>query len=256
VTTLSFPGRFLPNWGNESLEALRRIKVYHGALHGHRKLYNGTIVEEALPASFTEEADSLGGIPFGKMVALEAVAIRNVYEECKGSFSSLLLLPSLKLLQMRFAVVIDAGGEIDRIAKDLAGTRMAQVETLVLDWWCPEDFQKRLRKLLKLFPNLKSLRLKAYIYSDAHGMQLGRLVRTKLWRLSELVVEPAAGNDSKDFGARGRAMLRGLGSGCWALAPVARGCGKLTLRFVARGRDRAEYSCYFFDDKFFTRGIF
>ncbi len=60
--------------------------------------------------------------------------------------------------------------------------------------------------------------------------------------------------ESLDFGSIGHKILRGLGNE-WALAPVAPGCGKNSLRFVADGRDRAEFSSYFFQNTFFKAPV-
>jgi hypothetical protein len=102
---------------------------------------------------------------------------------------------------------------------------------------------------------LKSLRIRSSVHSHEIGAGLGRLVSMKLQHLSELVLEHDETVCSMAFGARGQVVLHGLGTG-WTLAPVTRVCGKTTLRFVAHGLDRAEYSCYVFEDKFFTHDVY
>lgn len=242
MTTLSFPRQFLPNLENESAEALRRIRVYSGALHGHRRRVGGRVIKNA---------ESLGGIPFGKMDALEAVAISDVRGKYKGSFSSLLLRPSLKLLQMSIAWEASEDVLINGIVKDLAGRRADQVETMVLlGSHCERDCLKSLRELLALFPNLKCLRVRAAGSLVACCVDLGCLVHANLRQLSELVLEEDPIFDFLDS-VMGDKILEVLGLR-WGLAPVPRGCVKSSLRFVADGRDRAEFSCFFFEDKFFS----
>jgi hypothetical protein len=192
------------------------------------------------------------------MTALEAVAIWNVNEFCKGSFSSLLRLPSLKRLEMKFWNADPGFALAHRIAKDLAGRRLDQVETLVLyGWWPdkPEVFLKDLRKLLAPFPKLKSLRLVKDLRDlrgslNEHSVRLGRLVRRNLPHLSELVLSGHE-NRFQNLGAYVRLVLRGLGSE-WTAVPAALGrAEEYAMRFVVRGRDRAESSTHFFEDEFF-----
>jgi hypothetical protein len=185
VETLSFHWFFEPNWKNESPEDLSRIKIYLGRVFDRKRPSGETIMDDA---------DSLCGIPFGKMGALEAVAILDVKVDCKGSFASLLLNPSLKVLQMRVKFPphgsVGVMDFVDRIEKDVAGRRMDQVETLVLQSWERTNFLENLDKLLALFPNLKSLRLDSYVMTGSVswdqkgigklGVDLGRLVRKKL----------------------------------------------------------------------------
>ncbi len=233
----------LPNWENESAEDLARIRIYRGHLHGDFTTFGGTIIKDA---------DSLGGIPFGRMQALEAVAITGVHKHCCGKFSSLLLLPSLRLLQVE-PKWNATGREVDRIARDLGGRRADHVETLVLGLACdrPGGCLKELRKVLKLFPNLKGLRVAVHVLMNPISVRLGSLVSRELRHLSELVVEQRTTEDF-DSGVISQKVLSGLGNG-WAVAPVARNrCRNRSLRFVAGARDRAEFSCHFFDDKFFT----
>jgi hypothetical protein len=244
VDTLCFPGVAVEaNWENESDRDLGRIRVYCGALGG----YDLVGVPDKGP-------DYLGGIPFRKMDALEAVAISDVREYCEGSFSSLLLRPSLKLLQMEvFSYSPIRARFTDRIAKDLGGRPANQVETLVLS---SGTFLWSLDKLLALFPNLKSLRISVQEEKPFRhlNLALGSMIRGKLEHLSELVVEEDSNNAfsiMSRFGGNVEFFLRGLGSE-WSLAPVAPGVPKRTLRFVAAGRDRAEFSCYMFQDKFFN----
>jgi hypothetical protein len=248
VTTLKSHGKFPPNWGNERDVDLGRIRVYFGPLDEDSQLVDDINVENS---------DSLGGIPFGKMEALEAVTIQKVRSVCEGSFSSLLLRPSLQLLQME-DLSPSMRHVIGRIEKDVSGRRILQVETLVLWMWIlpddsPHEFMKSLRKLFALFPNLKSLRLRgAFMNFDGvyHCVGLGRLVRRRLPFLSELVFNAEQTILAENFGAYVRLVLRGLGSG-WKLAPVRPGSDACTLRFVADARDRAKFSSSFFDDKFF-----
>jgi hypothetical protein len=224
---------------------LRQIRVYYGTLHRNRQS-----VEE--PAA--NNADSLGGIPFGRMDALEAVAIWDVNEDYKGSFSSLLLRPSLKLLQMRNSpypdyLRVSPESVVDRIVNDVPVGQLGQVEALVLQRWRKEGFLEGLDKLLALFPNLKSLRVDTYSRSQCEG--LGRLVRENVRHLSELVVDMYFLNSNEaDFGPNCEAILRGLGSE-WVRARPARGCRESTVHFKAEGRTRGEFSAYFFEDSFF-----
>ncbi len=234
----------MPNWENESAEDLGRIKVFSGRLEGRWGHVRDAIFEGS---------DYLGGIPFGKMHALEAASIQDKDTGCTGSFASLLHRPSLKLLQMRIPsyASIDLDCVIDRLSKDVAGERIEQLETLILtrSWRWPDDFEKYLLKLLAFFPNLKSLRVCALTkrVSD-FSLELGRMLNTNLIHLSELVIEDEVYIETADFNANVQLILCGLGSE-WALASA--GCRKRTARFVAEGRDRAQLSSYFFEDKFF-----
>jgi hypothetical protein len=239
------PCECLPNWENESAEDLARIRIYHGYLHGDDfTTHGGTIIKDT---------DSLGGVPFGRMKALEAVAIAGEPKHCCGSFSSLLLLPSLRLLKME-PEWESTFHEVDRIARDLGGRRADHVETLVWALGCqrPNSCLQELRKVLKLFPNLKSLRVTSHVFMEDHfsALYLGIIVSLELPHLSELVVDQRGTGDFVS-GLITQNVLRGLGTG-WALAPVARRCRVPTLRFVAGARDCAEFSCYFFEDKFFS----
>jgi hypothetical protein len=234
---LSLPGKFLPNWEKEAAEDLRRIRVYSGALHGCWP----TLRRDAI----LEGPDYLGGIPFGKMDALEAVAVSEVGSH-KGSFSSLLLRPSLKLLQMKFSAY-DTVRVAEKIAKDVAGSRADQVETLVLLSWWTKDFPGGLEKMLALFPNLKSLRISVDLFSGDVGLELGRLVGRELPHLSELAVDGI--NPRRPRAPEGlvASTFSGLGNG-WTRA---RGCPDTRARVVAEGRACAQFSSYFFDDEFF-----
>jgi hypothetical protein len=216
--------------------------VYSGALHGDWRLIGDRLIEGP---------DYLGGIPFGKMDALEAVSIRGGVEtDCEGSFSALLLRPSLKLLQIKISTSV--GPMIDRIAKDLAGKRVDQVETLVLVMWrFPDDFIESLPRFLALFPKLKSLRVATETSVGGLGLELGWMLRRTLGHLSELVMEGHEYFQTADFSAKVQFTVRGLGSG-WTLG---RGCRKATAHFLAEGRDRAKFSSYFFEDRFFEYGI-
>jgi hypothetical protein len=134
----------------------------------------------------------------------------------------------------------------------LAGKQLDQVETLVLLAWHGRDAalpDESLPELLELFPNLKCLRLRVNVLADPEA--LGRTVATNFERLSELVVEQTSNLDHSDLGVCAVEISCGLGSG-WTRAPVAPGYRKQSLRFVAQGRDRASFSCYFFEQKFFT----
>jgi hypothetical protein len=238
------PYECLPNWENESAEDLARIRIYQGYLR--TDFWGGTIIRDA---------DSLGGIAFGRMKGLEAVAIDGDVEHCCGNFSSLLLLPSLRLLQIE-PEPESTFREVDRIARDLGGRRADHVETLV---WAlgyhqhPNSCLQQLRQLLKLFPNLKGLRVTSHVLmaDPISVLRLGSLVSTELPHLSELVLGPRKVRGDFDSGEITPNVLSGLGTG-WALAPVARTYRDRTLRFVAGARDRAEFSSYFFEDKFFS----
>ncbi len=239
METLSFVGPVYANFEKESAQDLRRIRVYHGVLRG----FGGF-----------EDGDDLGRIPFGKMDALEAVAIFPVTDRSEGSFSALLFRPSLKLLQMQFS---DYPPEqvMNRIAEDVRGRRAEQVETLVL-LFSRDRFVDSLDTLLGLFPNLKSLRVSVWMPSRFLSFEWGRLLCRKLQHLSELVLEHdsddltlAMSDNNEELGL----FLCGLGNE-WAIAPADRRSQKPTLHFVASGRDQAEYSSYFFEDKFFKQG--
>jgi hypothetical protein len=53
---------------------------------------------------------------------------------------------------------------------------------------------------------------------------------------------------SSYLGAYGRLVLRGLGSE-WTAVPAVHGLDEqFALRFVVKGRDRGEFSTFFFDD--------
>lgn len=244
MTTLSLPAEFLPNspnWKSESDEAFGRIRVFYGCLREDERLGDDAGVVDG---------DSLGGIPFEKMNALEAVAIRNVREDCEGSFASLLLRPSLKLLHIHFSNHDDDNpvGVIRRMVRVLAGRPMRRVETLVLLSRCPDRFLAKLPKLLALLPNLRCLRV--VIRDCGQDGALACVVRSNLPRLSELVVDRHPKCVTSYHGRSVR--LIGSTLGCeWTLAPVPRGCPASTVRFVVEGRARAEFSSHFFHDKFF-----
>ncbi len=195
------------------------------------------------------------------MTALEAVRIWDVNQFYKGSFATLLRLPSMKLLEISSSCTFWKSGLVDRIAKDFAGRQMDQVETLVVSgWWFegPERTWKGFRKLLRLFPNLKSLRLTGYfclgLSVNEHCVRLGRLVRRHLPLLSqlELVLDGERLDMPSNFGAYVRLMLRGLGRNVWTLGPAEpERPGRSAARFVAHGRSRAEFSSVLFEEKFF-----
>jgi hypothetical protein len=241
VDTLSFGSLLLPNWSNESAEDLGHIRVYSGPLRGKR--------QDVGDETATDDSESLGGIPFGKMAALEAVSISVGFCKFTGSFCSLLRHPSLKL----FKIGIESGvfdSVIGRVSEDVGGRRMHHLETLVVSVPCKRGFLKRLGPLLALFPNLKCLRISVDCASTNFGTGLGRLVRKHLRHLAEFVVDGKRyryGDPVDIDDLYVETILRGLGRG-WM---HSRRCPRSTARFVAEGRDRAEYSSYFFDDDFF-----